>query len=257
MRKPNAWLFDLDDTLKLTVHDYAKPILDACWFIIETLKASAPHVTAIVNLENEIDKQRVKEIDSVTKRPFGFSMERFPGSLVETYRQLCLRAGKNPQPEVERKLYKIGLQAFNPARYKNDIFPDAIPVLEFLRSKGDQLLLLTKGDKRVQGPKLAALDAGKRFIRVRIVENKTSEIFCEMARSFEGYRLFSIGDNYDSDIAPAFKSGLPWRGVWIPLETWDTVGNLSEIRARVDWSRCIELRSLREFIERYEEITKN
>lgn len=256
MRRANAWVWDLDDTIKLTVHDYAEPILDACRLIIRTLKGSAPHVTSVINLENEVDKRRVEEINPSTGKQFKWTMERFPGSLVETYRILCLKAGKEPQTAIEQELYEIGLQAFDPSHYKEDIFPDAISVLEFLKSKGDQILLLTKGDKKIQGPKFAVLDAGKRFARVRVVADKTPEIFCEMARGFGGYRLFSVGDNYDSDIAPALKAGY-CQGIWIPLvETWDTVGRIAEIRARVDWSRCIELRLLRELVERYDEITR-
>lgn len=252
MRKLNAWLMDLDDTLKLTVHDYAEPIADASKLIIRTLKASAPHITVVINLEHEIDKRRVNEINPSTGKPFKYSMERFPGSLVEVCRHLCSRAGKELQAEIERELYGIGLRAFDPSRHKENIFPDAVSTLEFLKSKGDQILLLTKGDKKVQGSKLAVLDAGKRFIRVRVVTDKTPKIFLEMARGFEGYQFFSVGDSYDSDIAPALEAG--YRGVWIPLETWDTIDKLPEIRTRVDRNRCVELSSLRQLTERYDEI---
>lgn len=253
MRLANAWIVDLDGTLKLTVHDYAEPILDACRVIIRTLKASAPHVAKIINLKNEIDKRRINEINPSTGKLFKYSKERFPGSLVETYRQLCSRAGKEPKSEIEQELYGIGLRAFDPSHYRDSIFPDAIPTLEFLRSKDDQILLLTKGDKEVQGPKLAVLDAGNLFIRVRVAADKTPEVFREMAKDFKSYRLFSIGDNYDSDIAPALEAGY-YRGIWIPLETWDTVGEIEEVRIRIDRSRCIELPSLRELVQRYDEI---
>ena len=134
------------------------------------------------------------------------------------------------------------------------MFPDALQTLNFLQSKEDLILLLTKGDKRVQGLKLSALDAGKRFIRVRVVEDKNPDVFRETARGFEDYRLFSVGDSYNGDISPAIEVG--YRGVWIPRETWDTVGKIREIRARVDGTRCVELCSLRELIERYDEIVR-
>lgn len=256
MRKANAWVFDLDDTVRPNVHDYAYPILDSCRLIIDTLGNAAPHVSAIIALEQEIDSRRVKEVNPITGQPYGYSMERFPGSLVEVYREICRRAGKSPSNWIERDLWHIGLQAFDSARYKEDsLCPDTIPTLNFLRSKGDQILLLTKGDKRIQGRKLLAFDAGKRFIKVKIVDDKTPEVFKEMIRGFEDYRSISVGDNYDSDIVPALNAGYH-RGVWIPKETWTVIGRLDEIHAKVDRSRCIELHSLKELVERYDEIEK-
>lgn len=253
MRKPNAWVFDLDDTLMSNVHDYAHPILDACGLIIDTLGDSAPHVSAIVALEQEIDQRRVKEIDPITGIPYGYSMERFPTSLVEVYREICRRAGKSPVRSVESNLLYIGLQAFDSSRYRENLYPDTMATLDYLQKIGDQILLLTKGDKRVQGKKLSVLDAGKRFARVEVVDNKTVEVFKGMAKGFESYRLFSVGNDYEKDIIQALGAGY-YRGVWIPVETWEVIGRLDEIRAKVDWSRCVELRSLQELVERYDEV---
>lgn len=149
MKQRNVWVFDLDDTLMSNVHDYAYPILDACKLIIDTLGDSAPHVSAIVALEQEIDQRRVKEVNPATDKPYGYSIERFPSSLVEVYREICRRAGRSPLNKVERELTDIGLKAFEPARYKRNLYPDALTTLDFLQRKGDLLLLLTKGDKRV------------------------------------------------------------------------------------------------------------
>lgn len=253
MRQGNAWVFDGDDTLWSNVHDYAYPILDACRLIIDTLGDSAPHVSGIVALEQEIDQRRVKETDPATQKPYGYSMDRFPGSLAEVYREICKRAGKMPLQEVEAELVRIGHRAFDPARYKRNVYPHTLATLNFLQSRGDQILLLTKGDKRVQDKKLSVIDAGKRFIRVRVVDDKNPEVFREMAAGFEDYRLFSVGNSYNSDIVPALKAGFH-QGVWIPVETWDVIGQLDKIRAEVDWSRCVELRSLQELVERYDEI---
>ena len=253
MRRANAWIFDLDDTLTPNVHDYADSILDSCRLIIKILGAKAPHVFAIVELEREIDCQRVDEVNPVTGKVFGYTMERFPGSLVEVYRTICKRAEAMPTDSVEQELYKIGLQAFDPNRYAGNVFPDTTSTLDFLRLRGDEILLLTKGDQKIQELKLSALDAENRFYRVKIVESrKTPEVFRKMAESLEGYQLFSVGNDYEKDIVPALEAG--YRGVWIPLETWEVIGRLDEIRVKVDQSRCVELRSLRELVERYDEI---
>lgn len=255
MRKTNAWVFDLDDTLMSNVHDYAHPILDACGLIIDTLGDAAPHVSAIIALEQEVDQKRVKETNPVTGKPYGYSMDRFPGSLAEVYRQICKRAGKTPAQDVEVELMRIGYRAFDPARYARDLYPNAITTLNFLQKEGDRILLLTKGDKRVQSKKLSVLDAGKRFSRVEIVDNKNPDVFHRMVKGFEDYRLFSVGNDYEKDIVPAIEAGYH-HGVWIPVETWEVIGRLDEIRAKIDWSRCVELHSLQELVERYDEITE-
>jgi phosphoglycolate phosphatase-like HAD superfamily hydrolase len=59
MRKIFIW--DLDDTLLDNVHDYANPLLDACRAIIRYLGSRAPHVTGIIELEQEIDKRRFED----------------------------------------------------------------------------------------------------------------------------------------------------------------------------------------------------
>lgn len=253
MRNPNAWVFDLDDFLMSNVHDYADPILDSCRLIIDTLGDSAPHVSFIVALEQEIDLRRRGETNPTTGLPYGYSMERFPTSLVEVYREICRRAGKLPRRSIESDLMYIGLKAFDPDRYKRNLYPDTLATLNFLQKKGDLILLLTKGDKRVQSKKLSALDAWKGFLRVEIVDNKTPEVFREMANGLEDHQLFSAGNDYEKDIVPALEVG--YRGVWIPVETWEVIGRLDEIRAKIDRSRCVELHSLKQLVERYDEIT--
>jgi putative hydrolase of the HAD superfamily len=248
-------VFDLDDTLRSCVHDYSKPIVQAALLIIEKLGYLAPHITAIINLEDELDKRRITEINLATGKPFAFSKERFPGSLVATYRELCFRAEIEPKEEIEKEIYNIGLKAFDPCLYtKENLFPDSISTLNFLRSKYDQIILLTKGDKQIQRLKLSALDAGNIFTRVFIVDNKTPEVFRKIVKGFENYNLFSVGDNYNSDIAPALKVG--YFGVWIPRETWDVTGQLNEIRSYVDWSKCVELKSLKELVQKYDALVE-
>lgn len=253
MKKVNAWVFDLDDTLFSNVHDYADSILDACRLIIKSLGDAAPHVSGIVALEQEIDLRRVQEINPKTGRSYGYSMKRFPTSLVAVYHEICKRARKTPVRSVESELIYIGMKAFEPSRYARNIYPDTRPVLDFLQSRGDLILMLTKGDKEVQGRKLSVLDAGKRFFKVRVVEsNKTPEIFAEMKEGLHCHRFFSVGNDYNKDISPALEVG--YHGIWIPVETWEVIGQMDNIRAMVDKNRCTELRHLRELAERYDEI---
>ena len=92
-----------------------------CRKVIQVLGEKAPHVSQIVAMEQEIDKRRVRETNPSTGRPYFYSMERFPGSLVETYNQICRKVGELPLPEVQSALYEIGLGAFNERRYGKNL----------------------------------------------------------------------------------------------------------------------------------------
>ncbi len=247
-----VFVFDLDDTLMVNVHDYAEPILDMARVVIRELGSKAPHVSAVIALEEEIDKRRLHEINPSSGREFLYSMERFPGTMVQTYREICQKTKVKPDKSVEDELYQIGMQAFDPSRYKNNIYPETLPLVWFLQSQGDVPMLMSKGDKRVQSNKFSALRAGDNFVRARIVDNKTPAMFKEMVKGFESYVLYSVGNDYEKDIIPALEAG--FRGVFIPVETWEVIGRMDEIFAKVDRTRCLVLHSLGELKERYGEL---
>ncbi len=240
--------WDLDDTLVDNVHDYADPILDACRLIIHELGAKAPHVSALIALEQEIDKKRVGEINPVTGKPFGYTMERFPGTMVETYRAVCIRSGVSPKLIVETELYRIGMTAFDRQRYRENIKPGALNAVRRAVSNGWKNVLLTKGDPQVQRAKIEALttDVDGLFAEVVIVElAKTSEVFQDILAKHgsSGMEAYSIGNDYNKDIAPALCAGLHYRGIWIPVETWETIGTTDALRKAMS-NRCVALTSL-------------
>ena len=248
------FVFDLDDTLIDNVHDYAQPILDAASLIVEELGSKAPHVTKIINLEQEIDSRRVKEINPGTGKPFLFSMDRFPGSLVEVYRHVCKEARVLPREIVQAKLFSIGLQAFHEERYAKNIKPGAKEVVDFLKDNGDHVVLLTKGDRGVQAKKVVALqDAGIVFTSVEVVDTKTWREFARVSQGFSNFDLWSVGNSYESDILPAFEAH--FHGIFIPVETWEVIGKMDEIIAKVDKEKCLVFEDLFEIKERYEELT--
>lgn len=255
----NLFVFDLDSTLIATSHDYAEPILEMCRRIIQVLGEKAPHVLQIVAMEQEIDKRRVKEINPATGKPHFYSMERFPGSLVEVYNHICERVGAIPLTTVQDELYAIGLGAFDESRYGKNMNPGARETLEFLRARGDALYLLTKGDRSVQARKIAALEArGISFEGICIVDDgeKKESHFKKISAQFPGCsRRFSVGDSYEFDIVPAFKVG--FRGIWLPVETWDVIGRMDEVRKAVDRNQCTEFASLNDLMIRYDKFVNS
>lgn len=249
MRK--LFVFDLDDTLIDNVHDYAEPILDTMRIIIKTLGSRAPHVTKLITIEHEIDARRVHEINPETGKPFLYSMERFPGSQVETYGEICRQVRVVPDPAIEAKLYQVGMKAFDEKRYRRNIKPGAKEVLEFLLAQGDTPVLLSKGDPRVQEKKLRALKAVgiDCFTKVRVEDLKTPQMFQEIREEFPDLNPISVGNSYDSDIVPALEVG--YFGIYIPVETWEVIGKMDEIAAKVDKSRCLILTDIRQIISFY------
>jgi len=245
------FVFDLDDTLIDNVHDYTEPILDACKLIVQALGNKAPHVSKIIAIEQEIDTKRVNEINPTTGRPYFWSMERFPTSLIETYREICKQVKVEPEGKIEDMLYGIGLKAFDETRYIKNINPQALSVLTFLKEKKDVLLLCSKGDMRVQEKKVAALkEAGiDQFSSIYIVDQKTSEVFSKISEGFNSYNLYSVGNSYSSDILPAIQIG--FTGIYIPVETWETIGQMDKIFSEVDQEKCILLENLGQIKTRY------
>ncbi len=253
------FVWDLDDTLIDNVHDYAQPLLDACSLVIRELGCAAPHVTAIIALEQEIDHARVKEINPKTGKAFGYTMERFPGSMVELYRRICAKSNLEPVSGIEKRLWDIGMQAFDESRYEDKVKPGAVQVLRRLKDKGHRNVVLTKGDPRVQEKKVLAFEASALkqhvkniFDEVKIVEtNKDPEVFGEILDRHHPDSAFAIGNDYKKDVLPALQARPEFRGVWIPVETWETMGHTDKVMAEVDKDRCEVLSKIFNFTESF------
>lgn len=236
------FVFDLDDTLMDNVHDYAEPILRMCQVIIDELGSRAPHVSALITLEQQIDLNRRGEINPKTGRVYGYSMDRFPTSLVKTYTTICEKSGVQPSKNTESSLYYTGIGAFDACRYKKNIKPDVMNVISFLKGIADRIVLCTAGDPVVQNKKIETLESvNVKFDDVVVVEKKTQAIFAGLARDFDGSK-YSVGNNYKSDIVPALEAG--YRGIYIPIETWETIGQMDKVLAEVDLSLCDKFNSL-------------
>ena len=130
------FVFDLDDTIMDNVHDYTEPIIEMARCIIGAFGSRAPHIFTVITMEEEIDGRRKHEINPATGRPYLYSMERFPGTCVETYREIAKRAKIVPDAEVEAKLWNIGMGAFDERRYVKNVNPEALSALDFLKKQG-------------------------------------------------------------------------------------------------------------------------
>lgn len=251
-----VWFFDLDDTLMNTAEVYLEQIEKAAKLMIKYLGDQAPTLAQVKQKHLEIDSALRTKINPVTRKPYYYSMERFPLSLVETYRYFCKELSLESSYMVERELFKIGEKVFLTIKeYQKKIKKEAYSLLEFLDSRSDILILLTKGDRRIQRKKFKALEREgllKYFTKFRVVKDKNQTVFRKLKKGFSGKKFYSVGNEYRSDIEPAIKEGC--FGVYIPVSSaavWDK-GKLEKIEEDRDKANSVRYGNLLEIKQKYD-----
>lgn len=248
-----VWVFDLDGTLMDTLDLYRKPLERGHALIMEVLGEKSPPLSEIKLRHGILDKELIYRINPLTKKPYLYTKKRFPTSFVEIYKVLCREANLDAEYEIERKLYQIGLETFRKERYRRKIKPQVLPLVKFLLSQGDMLIILTKGDKGVQGDKrrvfkeVGLLRYFKEFI---IVDDKKDCALREIRQKYPASHYYSVGDTYSWDILPAIKLG--YFGIYIPsLANWMEIGKLKRIERRRSKVKSNRFESLIEIKEKY------
>ena len=207
-----TFIFDYDDTLAWNLHDYSYPKIEFQKFVIDNLGHHAPECRTILRIEEETDAENVNH--------YGFSKIRFPRSFLETYRKLRHDAGLNPDPEGETAAFHIGMKAFDEKRYMmKGLVEGAAETLDFLASKKDELILLTKGDEYVQLAKIDATGIKKWFgEKIYIVPQKSPEAILDVVGERNKTKTYHVGNSVKSDAKPALEAGINM--ILIPYETW-------------------------------------
>jgi putative hydrolase of the HAD superfamily len=254
MSERKVFIFDLDDTLYWNVHDYCYPILKFEKFILDTLGHKAPHIAVLLELEHQIDQRRVAEINPKTGKKFGYSMDRFPGTLVEVYRTICSRKNMPFDKKIADEIWQIGTKAFDVNRYKkNGLVKGAAEVLDFLKERGDRLILLTRGDEYVQRLKINSLGLSEWFSRTRLVPAKDKAIFEKIkSESSNKRKIYSVDNSFRSDIRPALEADL--LGIYIPCETWEFSEEPEQVLEDVCQKKLFIFQEIKEIKNRYEEL---
>lgn len=148
----------------------------------------------------------------------GFSKERFPKSIQDTYEFFC-KFYKKPFNEIEKfQIATIGQSVFTE---KPNPIEGVHVVLETLRKGGFLLILATKGDPDIQKERIKDVGLSRYFDRIYIFPEKTTK---ELYQIVDECRLdqtgsWSIGNSIKSDINPALVIGM--KAIWIPYYTWD------------------------------------
>ena len=210
-----TFLFDLDDTLMWNFHDYSFPLLDFTKLVMKRIGPKAPDLPTIINLQAEIDSKKVKEWMTFGR---GFCKERFPTSMAETYQEICKSLNIN-DAKGEKLAYQIGTRAFSIKRWKKQgLVPGAKEIFSYLKNKGDEIILITKGDEEIQKMKISANNLELIFKEIYIVQTKNKETLEECISKKNKNYIWHIGNSIKSDVLPAIdaKIGI----IYIPMETW-------------------------------------
>jgi putative hydrolase of the HAD superfamily len=220
-------VFDGDDTLWRTMPFYT----DAKARFFSLVSETIPDPNGIEGEFEERDHRNVEK--------WGFTVERFRNSMVETYRDRMLAAGLSPELKREAAISRI---ATSVARRRAPLLPYARQVLTRL-SPYCRLVLVTKGEHELQRRRIEASGLEPLFEQVRIVDHKNVGIFRQLAVEMRAKRghAWSVGDSLRSDIRPAMAAG--FHAVWIPQRTW----SYEEAGAGPEpGGRFLHLRSIRE-----------
>lgn len=246
---PRVFIWDLDDTLIWTSWAYSRTFAKFHKYMTRLFDYRLLELRTLGTISEELDKALIGTTNSETGKPYGYSMERFPMSLVETYKWLCGHGYGKYHEMVARRVKLIGMEAFDPLGYKQQgLVKGAQETLDFIRDQGDVQVLLTKGEPLVQDYKIVALELEKWFgEEINITKTKSRETFEKYRKRFPGSVLYSVGNSYSSDIQPALEAGV--EGIFIPYYTW--LGE--EPPPTTDNEKVFELKEVREIIGLYKD----
>ena len=242
-----VFIWDLDDTLIWTSWAYSRAFAEFYEYMLQLFDYRLIELRTLGTISEEIDKSLVKETNPQTGKPYGYSMYRFPASLVKTYEWLCRHGYGKYQEAVAIKTHTIGMGAFTPLGYKQQgLVRGAEETLSYINGQKDIQILVTKGEKLVQECKISYLDLDQWFDdRIDIVDTKTKETFFDYQSKFPGCSVFSVGNSYNSDIVPALEAGI--RAIYIPYYTW--LGEQSP--PITDDTKVLKIENIKQIIELY------
>ncbi|GMR19232.1 MAG: hypothetical protein BMS9Abin34_364 [Patescibacteria group bacterium] len=210
------WIFDLDGTLVSSGIDYDRALMHFVLLMLDVLEHRAPRSGGILWLVNKIDKDRFKEMRA--------DKRRFPGSLVECYRQLCSRAEIPIDHGVEQQCWDLGYSALSEGTYRDrSMILGAAEALQFLLDQGLLIFCVTAGDPEVQWMKWRGYNLRRFFptpCEFRVVRWDKEDTLRRLLKENPGATGCMVGDSIGSDLCPAYKVGLT--PVYVPNPgTWD------------------------------------
>jgi putative hydrolase of the HAD superfamily len=156
-----------------------------------------------------VERERIPQV--------GYAPEGFARSLVIAYQRLCESHDLPVEDEVSDSVWEIGQAVIE---YPIVLLDGVAETLARL-SGHCRLLLLTKGDRDVQGSKLARSGLGHLFDGVYVVPEKDAEVIRRLVarHGLRPERTWMVGNSPRSDINPALEAGIG--AIYVPHpNTW-------------------------------------
>jgi len=157
-----------------------------------------------------VERERIPEV--------GYAPEEFARSLVISYERLCERHDRPVREEVVESIWTIGKKVVD---YPMVLLDGVEASLQALQER-NCLILLTKGDDRVQREKLARSGLERYFDGIHVVWEKEADVFRDLVAEYdlEPERTWMVGNSPRSDVNPAVEAGIG--GVYVPHpNTWE------------------------------------
>jgi putative hydrolase of the HAD superfamily len=228
-------LFDLDDTLIYCNSHFTRVKSQFVARMISLFQAHGIREDEILHIQLHAD------LDEIQK--FGLGKERFPNSLMTTYRKLCERVNMPVDRKLLREIEALGYSVYDMPVV---LYPHAWETLTVLRDQGHELYVYTGGDYEVQKRKLEEsglvefFSPGRQFISTFKNGHVLESILTELR--LPRMRTWMIGNSARSDIVPALAAGI--HAIHIPDDSgWEY--DYAEIRPN-GASVFVELSSLAE-----------
>lgn len=153
-------------------------------------------------------KQKQLDLDLKGIDIHGFQVDRFPQSLVDTYRFFANKTGRKTSSQEELKLLQLGQSVYD---YPAEPYPAMKEILEKLRRKGHQLYLYTGGDEEIQHKKVKRAGLDDIFgERIFVAQHKNRSYLESIisAHRLDRANTWMIGNSAKTDILPALEAGI-------------------------------------------------
>ncbi len=167
----------------------------------------------------ENDSQKIEDHfeaeDLANVSSLGFTLRRFELSIRNTIRAFC--PPKLNDSESAEALISSVLESIENG--PTPLVHGAESLLNELRPLY-RLVLMTKGDSKLQEQRISSSGLRQLFERIYIVDEKTSTSFRTILKEaqVDPKNAWSIGNSLRSDIQPAILVGM--NGIWIEKATW-------------------------------------
>jgi len=201
--------------------------------IIPLLSESGNDITTFfLDSMKRLDKERYPKMRA--------HRDRFPGSMVLAYRQLCEHFHLEVSEEFARRTFEIGLAFFDEEAYrKRTMIPGAAEMLSFLRNPDVEAALycVTAGDMRVQWAKWRGYNLKRFFPTIaefRVVKWEKEEILKRLRKLYPYRDAYMVGDSIGSskngsgDLWPAYRADFIPIYVAHPSD-WDNGDHIDEL----------------------------